>query len=82
MVRKGESKRYFVKEFKLSVVQRNIGGESSGKLSKELGLDKSIICHWARTYRNYGASGLETKCHPGNQLMSCIARSLSSAHSA
>ena len=70
MGRKGGSKRYFSKEFKLSVVQRNIGGESSGKLSKELGLDKSLICHWARVFRNCGESGLETKRHSGNPLMS------------
>lgn len=36
MGRKGGNKRYFSKGFKLSVVQRNIDGESSGKLSKQL----------------------------------------------
>ncbi len=29
------------------VVKRNIDGGSSGKLLKELGLDKSLVCHWA-----------------------------------
>ena len=46
MGKKGRAKRYFSKEYKLSVVKRNIDGESSGKLSKELGLDKSLVCHW------------------------------------
>ncbi len=70
MGHKGGTKRYFSKEFKLSVVQRNLDGESSGKLSRELDLDKSLICHWARAYRNKGESGLEAKRHPGNPLMS------------
>ena len=69
MGKKGRAKRYFRKEYKLSVVKRNIDGESSGKLSKELGLDKSLVCHWARTYRDKGEIGLETKRHPGNSLL-------------
>ena len=68
MGKKGGTKRYFSKEYKLTVVKRNIEGESSGKLSKELGLDKSLICHWARAYRDKGEVGLETKRHPGNPL--------------
>jgi hypothetical protein len=51
MGKRGRTRRYFSKEYKLSVVKRNINGESSGKLSKELGLDKSLICHWARAYQ-------------------------------
>lgn len=73
MGKKGRAKRYFSKEYKLSVVKRNIDGESSGKLSKELGLglglDKSLVCHWARTYQDKGEIGLETKRHPGNSLL-------------
>jgi transposase-like protein len=69
MGKKGGTRRYFSKEYKLSVVKRNIAGESSGKLSKELGLDKSLICHWARAYRDKGEIGLETKQHPGNPLL-------------
>lgn len=68
MGHKGGIKRYFSKEFKLSVVQRNLDGESSGKLSKELDIDKSLICHWARAYRDKGECGLESKRHPGNPL--------------
>jgi transposase-like protein len=69
MGKKGGTKRYFSKEYKLSVVKRNIDGESSGKLARELGLDKSLICHWAREYRDKGEAGLETKRHPGNPLL-------------
>ena len=65
---KGGNKRYFSKEFKLSVVKRNLAGESSGKLSKQLNLDKSLICYWARIYRDKGDSGLESKRRPGNPL--------------
>ena len=59
---KSGTKRYFSKEYKLSVVKRNINGQSSGKLSKELGLDKSLICHWARAYREVQQlySGIES----------------------
>ena len=42
MGKKGGTRRYFSREYKLSVVKRNVDGESSGKLSKELGLDKSL----------------------------------------
>ena len=59
MGKKGGTRRYFSKEYKLSVVKRNVDGESSGKFSKELGLDKSLICHWARAYRDKGEIGLE-----------------------
>ena len=69
MGKKGGTRRYFSREYKLSVVKRNIEGESSGKLSKKLGLDKSLICHWARAYRDKGEIGLETKRHPGNPLL-------------
>ena len=69
MGKKGETRRYFSKEYKLSVVKRNIEGESIGKLSKELGVDQSLICHWARAYRDKGEIGLETKRHPGNPLL-------------
>lgn len=33
--------------------------KSRGKLSKELGLGKLLICHWARAYRDKGEIGLE-----------------------
>lgn len=43
---KGGTERFFSKKYKLAAVKKNIEGESSGKLSKELGLEKSLICHW------------------------------------
>lgn len=65
---KCENKGYFSKEFKLSVVKRNLAGESNGKQSKQLNLDKSLICYWARRYVDKGKSGLESKRLPGNPL--------------
>lgn len=45
-------------------------GESSGKLSRELDIDKSLICHWARAYRDKGEFGLEAKRYLRNSLIS------------
>lgn len=58
MGKKGGQKDSLSRNTNLSVVRRNLKGESSRKLSEELGLDRSLICHCAKAYRNKCETGL------------------------
>ncbi|SNS89812.1 helix-turn-helix domain-containing protein [Rhodococcoides kyotonense] len=52
----------FSQEFKLTVVQRVLAGESRIELAREYGLSSAkIIDPWVRIYRSEGADGLRSK---------------------
>lgn len=56
------------KEEKLSVVKRNLSGESARSLARELGCSDSQIRKWVKVYQTEGETGLEQKKKPGNPL--------------
>ena len=56
------------KEEKLSIVKRNLAGESAMSLSKEIGSSDFQIRSWVKIYLAEGESGLEPKKKPGNSL--------------
>ena len=56
------------KEEKLSVVKRNLSGESACSLARELGCDDRQIRDWVKLYQSEGEAGLEPKKKPGNPL--------------
>ena len=56
------------KEEKLSMVKRNLSGESAMSLSREIGSSDKQIRDWVNIYLTEGESGLEPKKKPGNPL--------------
>ena len=56
------------KEEQLSVVKRNLSGESACSLARELGFDDRQIRDWVKLYQSEGEAGLEPKKKPGNPL--------------
>ena len=56
------------KEEKLSIVKRNLAGESAMSLSREIGSSDFQIRSWVKIYLAEGESGLEPKKKPGNPL--------------
>ena len=56
------------KEEKLSVVKRNLAGESACSLAGELGCSDSQVRSWVKAYQAEGEAGLEQKEKPGNPL--------------
>lgn len=58
----GSARRSFSLEFKLSVVERFLAGESAAELAAEHGLSApGLVKTWARTYRREGEDGLRPK---------------------
>ena len=56
------------KEEKLSIVKRNLAGESAMSLSREIGSSDFQIRSWVKIYLSEGETGLEPKKKPGNPL--------------
>ncbi len=56
------------KEEKLSIVKRNLSGETSHALERETGCGHRLIQEWAKKYLAEGEAGLEQKKKPGNPL--------------
>ena len=56
------------KEEKLTIVKRNLAGESALSLSKEIGSSDYQIRTWVKKYLSEGETGLEPKKKPGNPL--------------
>ena len=52
------------KEEKLSVVMRNLSGESACSLARELGCDDRQVRNWVKLYQAEGEVGLEPKKKP------------------
>jgi len=56
------------KEEKLSIVKRNLSGESAMSLAREIGSSDFQIRTWVKIYLTEGEAGLEPKKKPGNPL--------------
>ena len=56
------------KEEKLSIVKRNLAGETSRALERETGCGHRLIQEWTKKYLAEGEAGLEQKKKPGNPL--------------
>ena len=56
------------KEEKLSIVKRNLSGESAMALSREIGSSDRQVRDWVNIYLTEGEAGLEPKKKPGNPL--------------
>ena len=56
------------KEEKLSIVKRNLAGETSRALERETGCGHRLIQEWPKKYLAEGEVGLEQKKKPGNPL--------------
>ena len=54
----GSELRVFTMEFKASVVQRMLAGESVSGLSREVKVKRSILYRWREAYRKEGREGL------------------------
>ena len=61
------------KEEKLSVVKRNLAGESARSLARELGCSDYQIRNWVNVYQSEGEAGLEQK-KPSNPLLRYVRR--------
>ena len=56
------------KEEKLSIVKRNLAGESAMSLARESGSSDFQVRTWVKLYLAEGEVGLEAKKKPGNPL--------------
>ena len=56
------------KEEKLSIVKRNLAGESAMSLAREIGSSDFQVRTWVKIYLAEGEGGLETRKKPGNPL--------------
>ena len=62
MLKKGQTKRIWTKEQKLSIIKRYYEEHvSAGTLAKEYNADKGMICRWIRGYNQYGESAFDAK---------------------
>ena len=57
-------RRVFSREFKLSAVQRMLGGERSEALSVELGVSANQLYKWCMHFRRGGVEALRPACRP------------------
>ena len=65
---KGGTNKSHSKEEKLAIVKRNLSGEMAKALSRETGIDDSMICKWTKQYLEGGEEALVNKRKPGNPL--------------
>ena len=57
-------RRVFNREFKLSVVERLMAGESAAALSGELQISSGRLSQWCARYRRHGPEGLRRAGRP------------------
>jgi len=60
----GRTKRHFMPETKLEVVQRYMSGESPGALGREYEIRPTLVHQWAVAYRGRGVEGLRRAGRP------------------
>ena len=65
---KGGMNKHHTKDEKLTLVKRNLSGESALSLAKETGLSDSMIGKWTRQFLDGGEQALVNKRKPGNPL--------------
>src|SRR6267154_364766 len=61
-------RRVFNREFKVSVVERILAGESGAALSRELHIRESQLAKWCRHFRRKGPDGLRRAGRPRKSL--------------
>jgi transposase len=62
----GQTPRVFSREFKGSIVQRMLAGESPSALSRELTIRRKLLYEWRDQYRRGGADLLRTPGRPAH----------------
>lgn len=65
---KGGTNNYHSKEEKLSLVKRNLNGETLHSIERETGVACSLIYQWTKQYLDGGEEALVNKRKPGNPL--------------
>ena len=51
--------RVFTSQFRQSIVERVLKGQSVGVLSQELNIGRSVLYRWCDSYRHEGVAGIE-----------------------
>src|SRR5258707_13686446 len=62
-------RRIFSREFKLSAIERMLGGESTKALSRELRVDPKHLHKWCHRFRTGGAEGVRQAGRPRKQVV-------------
>ena len=65
---KGGTNKNHSKEEKLSLVKRNLSGETLTSIERETGVNSSLIYQWTKRYLEDGEAALVNKRKPGNPL--------------
>ena len=65
---KGGTNTTYSKAEKLSVVMRNLNGESGREIERDTGIHHSLVHSWVKQYRDGGENSLENSRKPGNPL--------------
>ena len=68
MGKRGMTRTYRTKEFKLNIVKEVLGGKSSKEVGRENSIGDSLVRAWVRQYQKDGETALEPKRRPGNPL--------------
>jgi transposase len=63
-------RRIFSREFKLSAIERMLGGESTKALSRELRVDPKHLHKWCHRFRIGGAEGVRQAGRPRKPVVS------------
>src|SRR5258707_15575216 len=62
-------RRIFSREFKLSAIERMLGGESTKALSRELRGDPKHLHKWSHRFRTGGAEGVRQAGRPSKRVV-------------
>ena len=65
---KGGKNKIHSKEEKMSLVKRNLAGETLTSIERDTGINKSLIYQWTKRYLEGGEAALVNKRKPGNPL--------------
>jgi len=67
---KRRRRRIFSRGFKLSAIERMLGGENTKALARELGIDPKHLHQWCHRFRMGGAEGVRQAGRPRKPLVS------------
>src|SRR5580704_10407165 len=70
MSKRRSRRRIFSREFKLSAIERMLGGESTRALARELGVDPKHLHQWCHRFRMGGAEGVRQAGRPRKPVVS------------
>ncbi len=65
---KGGKNASYTKKEKLTVVMRNLNGESGREIERDTGIHHSLVHSWVKQYREGGEDALVNSRKPGNPL--------------